>query len=564
MSASRAGGRAHRVRRSLDPRHLVVAGGLLALLVVGATALVMAGVADRARESVAYVRTSIEVPLSHLSLARRANVNGANLLQQAVVTTGDERNVLLTEAISAADVGTEAWTSYRAVALPLEGEAELAARYARDLAVSVSLSTDTMVPLVQSDEIGVLPAEQLLASDTNRLNLNALIELYEHERDVALDSVDRRLATATHFLFIAAGVVAGAVLIAALVALRMASRVVTARRGRAAAADLAEFEARLMRALELVDDDAGAFRVATKAAVEVMPDVTVSVVATADIPSAFTTVVGTSACGVDTTDRCPALRAGSLLEFRDSTALDACPVLALAGREPCSISCMPVSVAGRQVAIVQALGPVDQPPEMGAAGRLVIRRVGERITMLRAFARSEHQASRDPLTGLHNRRSLEATVAELTEEGVPYSVAFADLDHFKRLNDTFGHDAGDQALRAFALTLRNGLRPEDLSCRWGGEEFIVVLPRCDERHTVHTMNRVRALLATASLDGSTTVTVSVGVAGHRPSETFGETIGRADAALRQAKASGRDRVILWEADPTDEESTTVLAGARGR
>ena len=91
--------------------------------------------------------------------------------------------------------------------------------------------------------------------------------------------------------------------------------------------------------------------------------------------------------------------------------------------------------------------------------------------MLRAFSKSEVQAHTDPLTGLMNRRSLEVQVRALTEEDRPYIVAYGDLDHFKQLNDVYGHDAGDRALRLFAR-VAHSLRP-NTSARYGGEEFVV-------------------------------------------------------------------------------------------
>src|SRR5205085_4273935 len=90
------------------------------------------------------------------------------------------------------------------------------------------------------------------------------------------------------------------------------------------------------------------------------------------------------------------------------------------------------------------------------------RRASERIAMLRAFDKSETQARSDPLTGLWNRRSLENQVRDLQREGSSYAVAYGDLDHFKILNDTHGHEAGDQALRLFSRVLRDAIRPGDI------------------------------------------------------------------------------------------------------
>jgi diguanylate cyclase (GGDEF)-like protein len=214
------------------------------------------------------------------------------------------------------------------------------------------------------------------------------------------------------------------------------------------------------------------------------------------------------------------------------------------------------------MAVMQLKGPVGTAPEMDDGVRLVVRRVGERVTMMRAFAQFELQASRDPLTGLYNRRSLEVAVERLAATGTPYALAFADLDNFKHLNDVHGHDAGDRALRAFATTLRTSLRPEDVCCRWGGEEFIVVFPGCDQSRAVDAMDRVRATLALESLTGvNAPVTVSVGVTESDMGELFGETVARADHALHRAKAAGRDRVELWQPLTAESDGVALVGQA---
>jgi len=165
--------------------------------------------------------------------------------------------------------------------------------------------------------------------------------------------------------------------------------------------------------------------------------------------------------------------------------------------------------------------------------------------MLRAFARSEMQAKTDPLTGLLNRRSLEASAQDLVDTGESYVAAYADLDHFKTLNDVHGHDAGDRALRLFARVLRDSVRPSDIPARYGGEEFVVVLPNCGPGDAAVVMERVRSTLAKAIADGAgPEFTVSVGVAESSISSSFSETVEAADNALLQAKATGRDRIVV--------------------
>src|SRR5207248_2643890 len=104
-------------------------------------------------------------------------------------------------------------------------------------------------------------------------------------------------------------------------------------------------------------------------------------------------------------------------------------------------------------------------------------------------------ASPDGLTGLTDRRSLENRARILRGHGVDFALVMADLDHFKSLNDTHGHECGDRALRVFAETLRDGIRTDDVACRYGGEEFIVLLPGVDVHEAIEVMERVREALA---------------------------------------------------------------------
>ena len=112
-----------------------------------------------------------------------------------------------------------------------------------------------------------------------------------------------------------------------------------------------------------------------------------------------------------------------------------------------------------------------------------------------------------------NRRSLENAVRDLRNDGVPYALAYGDLDHFKILNDTHGHEAGDQALRLFATVLGESLRPIDIAARYGGEEFVIVLPDCDTAEATSILERVRESLAlTLSAGRVPAFTVTFGVA----------------------------------------------------
>ncbi|MBW8826198.1 MAG: GGDEF domain-containing protein [Acidobacteria bacterium] len=187
------------------------------------------------------------------------------------------------------------------------------------------------------------------------------------------------------------------------------------------------------------------------------------------------------------------------------------------------------------------------PPstEVVAGLEAVANEAGARIGMIRALTCSQVQASTDSLTGLLNRRSLEDALRPVLREGRQYAVVEADLDHFKVLNDTHGHETGDRALRLFAGVVKRALRPGDLACRLGGEEFLLVLPDCDLQEAERVTERLRDSLVLALVTGATPgFTASYGLADSRyHGEDFESLLTMADAALLDAKRAGRDRMV---------------------
>jgi diguanylate cyclase (GGDEF)-like protein len=312
------------------------------------------------------------------------------------------------------------------------------------------------------------------------------------------------------------------------------------------------FEGSLQTALEMSRDEPAVFALVAEALAQAAPGLP-SELLLADTPSArFGQVLEGSphtdcaGCGVMTPDDCPAALRARTLVFPEGSALDACPNLRGRG---CSALCVPMSISGSSVGVFHVLGPDgDPPPEVVERDlEVVARRASERLSMLRAFELSQTQANSDSLTGLLTRRSLESAVRELHTTGTPYAVAYGDLDHFKNLNDDFGHSAGDRALRTFSQVLRDSLRPADIACRHGGEEFVIVLPQCPVDEARQVLERVRERLAERVLLADLPpFTVSFGVASSDQAGAFEQVVALADAALLRAKSAGRNQVIASE------------------
>ncbi|MDF2371713.1 MAG: PleD family two-component system response regulator [Rhizobiaceae bacterium] len=162
----------------------------------------------------------------------------------------------------------------------------------------------------------------------------------------------------------------------------------------------------------------------------------------------------------------------------------------------------------------------------------------------------------DPLTGLYNRRYLNSHMQLLIERSVarsrPLSVLAIDLDRFKLVNDTHGHDAGDRVLREFSQRMRLAIRGIDLACRHGGEEFIIVLPDTDAETAESIAERLRCGIAETPFEiddngNSIGVTASIGIATLATDESTADLLKRADTALYEAKAQGRNRVVAMAA-----------------
>lgn len=166
------------------------------------------------------------------------------------------------------------------------------------------------------------------------------------------------------------------------------------------------------------------------------------------------------------------------------------------------------------------------------------------------------ESGSDTLTGLLNRRGFHLVATPLwNNAGMrPLSVAYCDLDHFKSINDTFGHAVGDRVLRQFSDIVSSELRHWDVAARFGGEEFVLLLPRASGEAALAIVERVRGVLRATRFDelsDGRAVTASFGVAQAGPTETLAELIHRADLMVYAAKRAGRDRCLLDQKVPVD-------------
>ncbi len=181
----------------------------------------------------------------------------------------------------------------------------------------------------------------------------------------------------------------------------------------------------------------------------------------------------------------------------------------------------------------------------------IVRISDQYQTMLHQLKeRLEHASNYDSLTGLPNRRYMtirleEAASQAARKNGSGFAVMIADIDHFKAVNDNFGHAAGDRQLQAVARALELSLREYDLCARWGGEEFLFLFPACDEASAPIVAERLRKNVSAAPPinDDIAAPTVSLGYTLHHPGESIDATLLRADEALYKAKDAGRNCAI---------------------
>jgi diguanylate cyclase (GGDEF)-like protein len=269
--------------------------------------------------------------------------------------------------------------------------------------------------------------------------------------------------------------------------------------------------------------------------------------------------------GFDRTD-CWALRRNRL---HDTTSDPSAPRCAhLPGQAGSHATCVPLVAQGEAIGVMSLVGPADSSPadadERDREDHLrLLSAVSEQIALalsnLQLRETLKNQSIRDPLTGLFNRRFLEESLDRECRRSVranrPLSVLMLDIDHFKQFNDTWGHEAGDAVLREVGTVTKSVFREEDVACRYGGEEFALVLADTTAEGALQRANtlrdRVRGISMTFRRQTLGQLTVSVGIATLPAHGADGASLlHAADLALYRAKREGRDRVVLAEVAET--------------
>jgi diguanylate cyclase (GGDEF)-like protein len=325
------------------------------------------------------------------------------------------------------------------------------------------------------------------------------------------------------------------------------------------------FESRLANALDMAEGEPEVIDVIERSFAAVVPNAPVELLLADNSHAHLIRMAGVGpdgeppSCSVDSPDRCPAARRAQVQVFGDSDHLDACPKLRNRPQGRLSALCVPVSIMGRTVGVIHATDKPDAEVEDAQVQDLttLAKLAGARIGLLRVMAETQLQASTDTLTGLLNRRSFSEKVAAVPHDLHPVAVAMADLDHFKNLNDTYGHETGDRALRLFARVL---LRAHDLISRYGGEEFALAFPDCSSVDATRALTTVQTQLdAAITVGGLPKFTSSFGITEIEPGEELAAALRRADDALLLAKRSGRNQIVLH--DPATGTNAPVGNGS---
>jgi diguanylate cyclase (GGDEF)-like protein len=240
---------------------------------------------------------------------------------------------------------------------------------------------------------------------------------------------------------------------------------------------------------------------------------------------------------------CPAIRSGRLFEVRSAEDPVVCPYMPFRSQ----YSCLPLVAGGDSVGALFLEPDADSILDVTVL-RAAADRVALSLATRRVLETAQRQATTDGLTGLHNRHFLTEQLRLMhslaARHGQPYSIVALDVDGLKNVNDTFGHEQGDLALRGFANTMRRTVRSSDVGVRTGGDEFLILMPQSGLDEARIAAERLReAVEAQGRSDPKIAITVSAGVSTWRPGRSPEQVLEAADAMLYAAKRAGKDRVV---------------------
>jgi diguanylate cyclase (GGDEF)-like protein/PAS domain S-box-containing protein len=253
-------------------------------------------------------------------------------------------------------------------------------------------------------------------------------------------------------------------------------------------------------------------------------------------------------------DECWALRRG-LTQPLGELQMDPC-CNHLGEPLPVTSFCLPLQIQGEILGILHLQSERDEALDEAKRqlAYIVVEQVGMALSNLKLREALREQSIRDPLTGLYNRRYMEEALRQqmsrTTRQLHPLGIVMIDIDHFKRFNDTYGHAAGDTLLRKLGQFLQQRIRNEDIACRYGGEEFTLIMPDASleaaRQRAEDLRHEIRKLRVEGGQSGEA-ITLSMGIAIHpQHGRTIENVLRAADSALYRAKKEGRDRVMIAE------------------
>jgi diguanylate cyclase (GGDEF)-like protein len=252
-------------------------------------------------------------------------------------------------------------------------------------------------------------------------------------------------------------------------------------------------------------------------------------------------------------DDCWALRRGQIHPFNADQARPLC--LHLAEPLPIATCCLPMQVQGEHLGVLhlQSMSKENLSESQRRLAYTVVEQAGMALSNLKLREALREQSTRDPLTGLYNRRYMEEALKQqlsrATRQLHPVGIIMIDIDHFKRFNDTYGHAAGDALLRELGQFLQSHIRSEDIACRYGGEEFTLIIPDASpeaaKQRAEYLCQEARQLRLQGVGQSHEAITLSAGVAVYpQHGRTIDIVLRNADAALYRAKQEGRDRIVV--------------------